>query len=124
MRPGQVEQEPIERHYRVHEFVRGQAAFAQAGGLVAKQAKSRKARAVPILEALDPALRRLAAGNAPEARLLASPRGGAMATAAARDAPGWEATVAAQGLQVLPAHAEPPKARVKEHGKQAHKCTS
>jgi integrase len=45
--------------------VMSRQAFPGAGGLVTKQTKSRKARAVPILNALDPALRRLAAGKPP-----------------------------------------------------------
>ncbi|MDR3107016.1 MAG: site-specific integrase [Bifidobacteriaceae bacterium] len=78
--------------------------FPGAGGLVTKQTKSRKVRTVPILDALEPVLRRLAAGKAPEARLLVGPRGGVLTTATVRDATDWDATVAALGLPELTRH--------------------
>jgi len=60
------------------------------GGLVVKQTKGRRARYVPILDALEPILRRLTEGRDTEAPLLRGPRGGVLTTATIRDATRWD----------------------------------
>lgn len=74
------------------------------GGLVMKQTKGRRARYVPILDALEPVLRRLTDGKQPEEPLLRGPRGGALTTATVRDATKWEALVESLGLADLTRH--------------------
>jgi len=48
------------------------------GGLVVKQTKGRRARIVPILDALEPILERLTADKDPDDPLLRGPRGGVL----------------------------------------------
>jgi integrase len=74
------------------------------GGLVDKQTKGRRRRAVPIIEPLRPTLERLTSGRAEDARLVTGPRGGIITTATLRDATGWDDLVADLGLAGLVRH--------------------
>ena len=74
------------------------------GGLVIKQTKGRRGRAVPILDALEPILQRLTANKEPEAPLLRGPRGGVLTTATVRDATHWDDLVKDLGLANLTRH--------------------
>ncbi|MBL3686159.1 site-specific integrase [Leucobacter zeae] len=78
--------------------------FPGSGGLVTKQTKGREIRHVPILQPLEPVLRRLTAGRAPDERLLTGPRGGVLTTATVRDATKWDAVVTELGLPNLTRH--------------------
>lgn len=78
--------------------------FPGSGGLVTKQTKGREIRHVPILQPLEPVLRRLTADRAPEERLLTGPRGGVLTTATVRDATKWDALVSQLGLPNLTRH--------------------
>jgi len=60
------------------------------GGLVTKETKGRRARYVPILDALEPVLQRLTDGKQADEPLLRGPRGGVLTTATVRDATKWE----------------------------------
>lgn len=75
-----------------------------AGGLSIKPPKGRRARHVPIIEPLEPVLRRLTMRRARSLPLSRGPRGGVITTAALRDATGWDALVASFGLQRLRRH--------------------
>jgi integrase len=75
--------------------------FPGSGGLTIKQTKSRRGRRVPIIEPLEPTLRRLTAGHQLNAPLLRGPRGGVITTAALRDATDWDDLVKSLGLPGL-----------------------
>ncbi len=74
------------------------------GGLVVKQTKGRRARPVPILDALEPVLERLVEGKEPDDPLLRGPRGGVLTTATVRDATKWDQLVTDLGLPNLTRH--------------------
>lgn len=74
------------------------------GGLVVKQTKGRRARYVPILDALEPVLKRLTDGKDPEAPLLRGPRGGVLTTATIRDATHWDDLVKGLDMPDLTRH--------------------
>ncbi|WP_336856032.1 tyrosine-type recombinase/integrase [Sinomonas albida] len=74
------------------------------GGLVVKQTKGRRARYVPILDALEPVLERLTEGKHADEPLLRGPRGGVLTTAPVRDATHWDDPVKALGLEALTRH--------------------
>jgi integrase len=74
------------------------------GGLVTKQTKGRRRRAVPVIEPLRPTLARLTVDRDPEERLVTGPRGGVITTATLRDATGWDQLVADLGLPGLVRH--------------------
>lgn len=74
------------------------------GGLVIKQTKGRRARFVPILDALEPLLERLTTDKEPDDPLLRGPRGGVLTTATVRDATRWDDLVKGLGLQDLTRH--------------------
>ncbi|SCQ58492.1 tyrosine-type recombinase/integrase [Propionibacterium freudenreichii] len=74
------------------------------GGLVVKQTKGRRARLVPILDALEPVLERLTAEKEPDVPLLRGPRGGVLTTATVRDATHWDDLVKDIGLPNLTRH--------------------
>ncbi len=78
--------------------------FPGSGGLIIKPTKSRRVRRVPIIEALEPTLRRLTTGRPHDAPLLRGSRGGVITSAALRDATGWNALVARLGLPGLRRH--------------------
>ncbi len=75
--------------------------FPGAGGLITKPTKSRRARRVPIIEPIEPTLRRLTADRPCNAPLLRGPRGGVITTATLHDATHWDAMVAELGLPGL-----------------------
>lgn len=74
------------------------------GGLITKPTKGRKARLVPILEALEPILKRLTDGREPDDPLLRGPRGGVLTTASVRRATSWDALVVNLELPNLTRH--------------------
>lgn len=74
------------------------------GGLVLKQTKGRRARYVPILDALEPVLERLTEGKEAGDPLLRGPRGGVLTTATVRDATHWDDLVNALGPEALTRH--------------------
>lgn len=78
--------------------------FPGAGGLSIKPPKGRRARRVPIIEPLEPVLRRLTTQRARNLPLLRGPRGGVITTAALRDATGWDELVASFRLRGLRRH--------------------
>lgn len=78
--------------------------FPGAGGLSIKPPKGRRVRRVPIIEPLEPVLRRLTAQRARNLPLLRGPRGGVITTAALRDATGWDQMVASLGFPELRRH--------------------
>lgn len=78
--------------------------FPGAGGLSIKPPKGRRTRRVPIIEPLEPVLRRLTVQRARNMPLLRGPRGGVITTAALRDATGWDELVASLGLPGLRRH--------------------
>jgi len=78
--------------------------FPGAGGLSMKPPKGRRARRVPIIEPLEPVLRRLTTRRSRNLPLLRGPRGGVITTAALRDATGWAELVASLGLRGLRRH--------------------
>ncbi|WP_213816991.1 site-specific integrase [Glaciihabitans sp. dw_435] len=78
--------------------------FPGAGGLSIKRPKGRRVRRVPIIEPLEPALRRLTVQRARNLPLLRGPRGGVVTTAALRDATGWDQMVASLGFPGLRRH--------------------
>jgi integrase len=78
--------------------------FPGAGGLSIKPPKGRRARRVPIIEPLEPVLRRLTKRRSRNLPLLRGPRGGVITTSALRDATGWDELVASLGLRGLRRH--------------------
>ncbi|MCP2341014.1 tyrosine-type recombinase/integrase [Actinomadura rupiterrae] len=76
------------------------------GGLVDKATKGKRARKVPIIEALRPMLgRRLdARKDKPMARLFTGPKGGRITTAVLRDATHWDEVVTSLGYEHLRRH--------------------
>lgn len=78
--------------------------FPGAGGLSIKPPKGRRTRHVPIIEPLEPVLRRLTMRRARSLPLLRGPRGGAITTGALRNATDWDALVASLGLPGLRRH--------------------
>lgn len=78
--------------------------FPGTDGLIVKPTKSRRARHVPIIEPLEPTLRRLTTGRACDDPLLRGPRGGVITTAAFRNATRWDSLVAELGLRGLRRH--------------------
>ncbi len=78
--------------------------FPGAGGLSIKPPKGRLARHVPIIEPLEPVLRRLTMRRARSLPLLRGPRGGAITTGALRNATDWDALVTSLGLPGLRRH--------------------
>lgn len=78
--------------------------FPGAGGLSIKPPKGRRARHVPIIEPLEPGLRRLTMHRARNLPLLRGPRGGVITTATLRDATGWDEMVASLGFPGLRRH--------------------
>jgi integrase len=77
-----------------------------AGGLVDKNTKGRRARQVPLIDAIrDLVLRRIdLAGGDPDARLFTGPRGGRISTATLRDATSWDEVVTGLGYEHLKRH--------------------
>ncbi|WP_309616367.1 tyrosine-type recombinase/integrase [Salinibacterium sp.] len=75
--------------------------FPGAGGLSIEPPKGRRARRVPIIDPLEPVLRRLAMQLARNRPLLRGPRGRVITTATLRDATCWDELVASMGLQGL-----------------------
>lgn len=78
--------------------------FPGAGGLSIKPPKGRRARRVPIIDPLEPMLRRPTIQQARNRPLLRGPRGGVITTATLRDATGWDELVASMGLPGLRRH--------------------
>lgn len=78
--------------------------FPGAGGLTIKPPKGHRARRVPIIEPLEPVLRRLTMQRARNLPLLRGPCGGVITTAALRNATDWDALVASLGLPGLRRH--------------------
>jgi len=78
--------------------------FPGAGGLSIKPPKGRRARRVPIIELLEPMLRRLTTRRSRNLPLLRGPRGGVITTASLRDATDWDELVASLGLRGLRRH--------------------
>lgn len=78
--------------------------FPGSGGLTIKPTKNRRIRRVPLVEPLEPALRRLTTERPHDSPLLRGPRGGAITTAALRNATDWDALVASLGLPGLRRH--------------------
>lgn len=74
------------------------------GGLVTKETKGRRRRAVPIIEPLRDTLARLTDNGGSSQRLLVGPRGGVVSTATLRDATGWDQLVDDLGLSGLVRH--------------------
>jgi integrase len=74
------------------------------GGLVTKQTKGRRRRAVPIIDPLRPTLERLTVGREADELLVKGPRGGVITTATLRDATGWDDLVADLRLAGLVRH--------------------
>lgn len=81
-----------------------QQTYPGQGGLVTKATKGRQARPVPILKALEPVLKRLTEGRAPEEPLLRGPKGGVLTTASIRRATHWDSLVVELGLPNLKRH--------------------
>lgn len=78
--------------------------FPGAGGLSIKPPKGHRARRVPIIESLEPVLRRLTMQRERNLPLLRGPRGGVITTAALRSATDWDALVASLGFPGLRRH--------------------
>lgn len=78
--------------------------FPGAGGLTIKPPKGRRARRVPIIEPLEPVLRRLTTRRSRNLPLLRGPRGGVISTASLRRATDWDELVASSGLRGLRRH--------------------
>jgi integrase len=78
--------------------------FPGTGGLSIKPPKGRRARRVPIIELLEPMLRRLTTRRSRNLPLLRGPRGGVITTASLRDATDWDELVASLGLPGLRRH--------------------
>jgi len=78
--------------------------FPGAGGFSIKPPKGRRVRRVPIIEPLEPVLRRHTAQRARNLPLLRGPRGGVITTAALRDATGLDQMVASLGFPRLRRH--------------------
>ncbi|WP_244972458.1 tyrosine-type recombinase/integrase [Paramicrobacterium fandaimingii] len=74
------------------------------GGLNIKPPKGRRVRRVPIIEPLEPVLRRLTVQRGRNLPLLRGPRGGVITTAALRNATNWDALVASLGFPGLRRH--------------------
>lgn len=74
------------------------------GGLVIKQTKGRRDRPVPMLDALEPILKRLTDDKEPADPLLRGPRGGVLTTATVRDATHWDDLVKELGFNNLTRH--------------------
>lgn len=72
-----------------------------AGGLSIKPPKRHRVCRVPIIEPLEPVLRRLTGRWAHNLPLLRGPRGGVITTAALRDATSWDQMVASLGFPRL-----------------------
>jgi len=79
---------------------------ASGGGLVDKNTKGRRARQVPLIDAIrDLVQRRIdLAGGDPDARLFTGPRGGRITTATLRDATCWDEVVTKLGYEELKRH--------------------
>lgn len=78
--------------------------YPGAGGLQLKPTKSRRPRSVPILEPLQPVLRRLTEARGPNKPLLRGPRGGAITTGTLCRATRWSALVRELGYPGLRRH--------------------
>jgi integrase len=76
------------------------------GGLVDKNTKGRRARQVPLIDAIQDLVHRRIelAGGDPDARLFTGPRGGRITTATLRDATSWDAVVTELGYEQLKRH--------------------
>ncbi|MFF7403040.1 tyrosine-type recombinase/integrase [Streptomyces murinus] len=76
------------------------------GGLTDKGTKGKRARKVPIIEAIRPlaAQHILSAGPNPDARMFTGPRGGRISTAVLRDATHWDEVVTRLGYEHLRRH--------------------
>jgi integrase len=76
------------------------------GGLVDKNTKGRRARQVPLIDAIRELVQRRIdlAGGDPNARLFTGPRGGRISTATLRDATSWDEVVAKLGYEQLKRH--------------------
>jgi integrase len=76
------------------------------GGLVDKNTKGKRAREVPLIDAIrDLVDRRMdLAGHDPDARLFTGPRGGRITTATLRDATSWDDVVTELGYEHLKRH--------------------
>lgn len=84
----------------------GHGTTTASGGLVDKNTKGRRARQVPLIEAIRVLVQRrieLAGGN-PDARLFTGPRGGRITTATLRDATAWDEVVTNLGYEQLKRH--------------------
>jgi integrase len=82
------------------------ATTSSGGGLVDKNTKGRRARQVPLIEAIrDLVKRRIElSGGEPDARLFTGPRGGRITTATLRDATSWDEVVTKLGHEQLKRH--------------------
>ena len=79
---------------------------ASGGGLVDRNTKGRRARQVPLIDAIRDLVQRridLACGD-PDARLFTGPRGGRITTATLRDATCWDEVVTKLGYEELKRH--------------------
>jgi integrase len=81
-------------------------ATTSAGRLVDKNTKGRRARQVPLIDAIrDLVQRRIdLAGGKPDARLFTGSRGGRITTATMRDATSWDEVVTGLGYEHLKRH--------------------
>jgi integrase len=79
---------------------------ASGGGLVDKNTKGRRARQVPLIDAIRELVQRRIemAGGDPDARLFTGPRGGRITTATLRDATCWDEVVTKLGYEELKRH--------------------
>jgi integrase len=76
------------------------------GGLVDKNTKGKRAREVPLIDAIrELVTRRIElAGRDPDARMFTGPRGGRITTATLRDATSWDDVVTGLGYEHLKRH--------------------
>lgn len=78
--------------------------YPGSGGLCLKPPKGRRARRVPILDALAPTLARLTKDREPEEPLLRGPRGGVITSASLRRATDWDALLVSLGHEGFRRH--------------------
>lgn len=78
--------------------------FPGTGGLSIKPPKGHRARQVPMIEPLEPVLRRLTIQRERNLPLLRGPRGGVITTAALRNASDWDELVTSLGFPGLRRH--------------------
>ncbi len=82
----------------------GRQTYPGRGGLVTKQTKGRRQRAVPIIDPLRLTLQRLTVGRDSDERPVLGPRGGVITTATLRDATSWDHLAQDLGLPGLVRH--------------------